>query len=110
MAHTLSSSGASAIRKKIDDTTAAPNSIPGFVFVAVNKDGEEIFAHASGKRGVSTEEPMTLDSVFWIASCTKMVAGIACMQLVEQGKLHLDDAEVSRFAWPSPEVVAEGFG
>jgi CubicO group peptidase (beta-lactamase class C family) len=35
---------------------------------------------------------MTLDSVFWIASCTKMVAGIACMQLVEQGKLSLDDA------------------
>jgi CubicO group peptidase (beta-lactamase class C family) len=36
---------------------------------------------------------MTLESVFWIASCTKMVAGIACMQLVEQGKLSLDDAE-----------------
>lgn len=36
---------------------------------------------------------MTLDTIFWIASCTKMVAGIACMQLVEQGKLHLDDAD-----------------
>jgi CubicO group peptidase (beta-lactamase class C family) len=36
---------------------------------------------------------MTLESVFWIASCTKMVAGIACMQLVEQGKLSLDDAK-----------------
>lgn len=36
---------------------------------------------------------MTLDNVFWIASCTKMIAGIACMQLVEQGKLHLDDGD-----------------
>ena len=36
---------------------------------------------------------MTLDSVFWIASCTKMIAGLACMQLVEQGKLHLDDGD-----------------
>jgi CubicO group peptidase (beta-lactamase class C family) len=63
------------------------------VFVAVNKDGQEIFSHASGKRGVSTNEPMSLESVFWIASCTKMVAGIACMQLIEQEQLHLDDAE-----------------
>ena len=28
-----------------------------------------------------------MDSVFWIASCTKMIGGIACMQLVEQGKV-----------------------
>jgi CubicO group peptidase (beta-lactamase class C family) len=36
---------------------------------------------------------MTLDNVYWIASCTKMLTGIACMQLVEQGKLKLDDGE-----------------
>ncbi|GAB7356931.1 hypothetical protein MBLNU459_g7777t2 [Dothideomycetes sp. NU459] len=35
---------------------------------------------------------MTLDNIFWIASCTKMLVGVACMQLVEQGKLALDDA------------------
>ncbi len=29
----------------------------------------------------------------WIASFTKMVAGIAAMQLVEQGKISLDDEE-----------------
>jgi len=34
---------------------------------------------------------MTLDNIFWIASCTKMLVGVACMQLVEQGKLGLDD-------------------
>lgn len=37
---------------------------------------------------------MTLDSVFWMASCTKMITSIACMQLMEQGKLALDDVEV----------------
>ncbi len=37
---------------------------------------------------------MTADTVFWIASCTKMIVGIACMQLVEQGKLALDDVEL----------------
>jgi CubicO group peptidase (beta-lactamase class C family) len=34
---------------------------------------------------------MTLESVFWIASCTKLLATIACMQAVEQGILNLDD-------------------
>lgn len=37
---------------------------------------------------------MTLDSIYWIASCTKMIVGIAVMQLVEQGKLDLDDVEL----------------
>lgn len=35
-----------------------------------------------------------METVFWIASCTKMIVGIACMQLVERGVLKLDDADV----------------
>jgi len=34
---------------------------------------------------------MSLDSVFYIASCTKMITGIACMQLVEKDQMKLDD-------------------
>jgi CubicO group peptidase (beta-lactamase class C family) len=65
----------------IDAATSNPKTqIPGFVFVAINKNGEEIISHASGKRGVDTNEAMTMESVFWIASCTKMIAGLACMQ------------------------------
>merc|ERR1711977_707498 len=92
--YTIKEASAARIRKTIDEATSSKDKIPGFVFVAVNKNGDEIFSHASGKRGAETKEPMTLDSVFWIASCTKMVGGIACMQLVEQGKLSLDDADL----------------
>ncbi|KAM3085963.1 hypothetical protein ACMFMG_003013 [Clarireedia jacksonii] len=67
--------------------------IPGATVVVVNRNGKELFAHASGKKGISSDEDMTLDSVFWIASCTKMITGIAAMQLVEQGKLELDNSE-----------------
>lgn len=67
--------------------------IPGAAVVVVGKDGDELFAHSSGPRGVASREDMTLDSVFWIASCTKMITGIACMQLVEKGLLRLDDGE-----------------
>lgn len=82
------------LRKTVDDAVADPkNDIPGTSVVVVGKDGKELFAYSAGKRGVTSSENMKLDNVFWIASCTKMIAGIACMQLVEQGKLHLDDGE-----------------
>jgi CubicO group peptidase (beta-lactamase class C family) len=66
--------------------------IPGVVAVVVGRDGKELFSHAAGHNHAGSSEPMTLDSVFWIASCTKMIVGVACMQLVEKGILKLDDS------------------
>lgn len=79
---------------EVTDAACADESagIPGAVIVVVGKDGQELFSHAAGKRGTGSEEPMTLDSVFWIASCTKMIVGVAVMQLVEKGVLRLDDS------------------
>jgi CubicO group peptidase (beta-lactamase class C family) len=94
MAKALSESAAANIRKNIDGVTADKKGIPGCVAVVVGKDGKTIFSHASGNKGSETQDPMTLDTVFWIASCTKMIGGIAVMQLVEQGKLALDDADL----------------
>ncbi|KAI0412800.1 beta-lactamase family protein [Xylaria grammica] len=67
--------------------------VPGATVVVVGKDGNDLFAHSSGKRGVASSEPMTLDNIFWIASSTKVLVGLACMQLVEKGILKLDDGE-----------------
>jgi methyl acetate hydrolase len=39
------------------------------------------------------------DDIHWIASCTKLITAIACMQLVEQGKVKLDE--------PVGEIVPE---
>jgi len=83
------------LKSQIDEVTSKPEeNAAGIVYVAVNKQGELIFEHASGKAGLGLEEDMTLDHSFWIASCTKMITGIACMQLVEQGKLALDDGDL----------------
>ena len=91
---TLSEDVLKNLRKTVEDAVANPKTdIPGASVVVVGKDGQELFAHAAGQRGVGSSDQMTLDSVFWIASCTKMIAGLACMQLVEQGKLHLDDGD-----------------
>jgi CubicO group peptidase (beta-lactamase class C family) len=82
-----------AVQKSLDGVTSDESTgIAGLVFVAIDKKGDNIAACASGKTGLnSNRPPMTLDTVFWIASCTKLLAAMACMQAVEQGKLKLDD-------------------
>jgi len=80
------------VQSILDGVTGNPETgVPGLVFVAVDKNGDTISANASGQKGVSNKKPMDLDTVFWIASCTKLIATIACLQQVEQGKLSLDD-------------------
>lgn len=84
----------SALRSLTDAACADPTTdIPGATVIVVNRDGTELFAHSAGKRGITSNQPMTLDTVFWIASCTKMLTGVACMQLVERGVLALDDGD-----------------
>lgn len=82
------------VQKNLDGVTNdSSTGVAGAVFVAVDKQGNEICAVPSGKKGVSNRGPMTMDTVFWIASCTKLLATMACMQACEQGKLDLDDTE-----------------
>jgi CubicO group peptidase (beta-lactamase class C family) len=82
-----------ALKTRIDSACVDPdNGLPGAAAAVVGKDGKLLFSHAGGKRGHGSPEPLATDSVFWIASCTKLITGIACMQLVEQGQLSLDDA------------------
>jgi len=64
--------------------------IPGVVAVAAS-DSEIIYKGAFGKRDLGKPDAMTLDSVFWIASMTKAVTTAGAMQLVEAGKLQLDE-------------------
>lgn len=39
----------------------------------------------------STDDPLTLDTLTWIASQTKLTASVSVMQLVEKGLVGLDD-------------------
>jgi CubicO group peptidase (beta-lactamase class C family) len=102
---TIEASAISGLKKQIDNVTSNPDGAGGIVFCAVNKTGDLVFEHASGKLGKGKQEPMTMDTVFWIASCTKMIVGIACMQLVEQGKLALDDIELVEKITPVSEYL-----
>jgi CubicO group peptidase (beta-lactamase class C family) len=63
--------------------------IPGIVAIAATGD-EVVYQGAFGKRDLGRPDPMTTDSVFWIASMTKAITSAGAMQLVEQGRLSLD--------------------
>lgn len=66
--------------------------IPGAALV-VGQKSRVLYQKAYGRRAlVPRREPMTLDTVFDLASLTKpIVTATAVMQLVERGKLQLDD-------------------
>lgn len=60
--------------------------------VAVRYKGELLLNHAIGYADLNDETPLTPGHLFRIASHSKTFTGTACLQLVEQGKLRLDDA------------------
>ena len=70
----------------------ADGTIPGAVLV-VGHDGAVVYRKAYGSRALEPRrEPMTLDTVFDLASLTKVIATTtAVMQLVEQGKVRMND-------------------
>lgn len=70
----------------------ADGNIPGAVLI-VGHDGKVAYRKAYGNRALEPRrEPMTLDTIFDVASLTKVIATTtAVMQLVEQGKIRLND-------------------
>ncbi|MEN6350927.1 MAG: serine hydrolase domain-containing protein, partial [Syntrophomonas sp.] len=71
-------------------TSVLEGGVPGVVALAANREGV-IYQGAFGRRSTNSDVPMTIDSVFWIASMSKAVTTVAAMQLVEKGLLHLDE-------------------
>ena len=67
----------------------AQGAVPGVVALAANAEGL-VYHGAFGQRGPTDTTPMSEDSVFRIASMTKAITATAVMQLVEQGRLDLE--------------------
>jgi CubicO group peptidase (beta-lactamase class C family) len=64
--------------------------IPGVVALVTDRD-RVLYRGSFGVADVATSRPLVQDAIFRIASMTKPVASVALMQLVEQGKIALDD-------------------
>ena len=83
----------------------AQGRLPGCV-VAIGRQSGVVFTRAFGFRSLLPDkEPMTVDTVFDLASLTKPVAtATSLMVLADQGKIDLDD-RASRYV---PEFAARG--
>jgi CubicO group peptidase (beta-lactamase class C family) len=80
---------------------------PGVV-AGITDRSQTTYLAAFGERALGKGSPMTADSVFNIASMTKAITGTAAMQLVEQGRLALDEP-ISRYIPRAAELkVLEG--
>jgi CubicO group peptidase (beta-lactamase class C family) len=69
--------------------------IPGLA-VAVVRDGRIVATQAYGLANLELNVPVTLDTVFPIASLDKQLTASGIMLLVQDGKVRLDD-EISRY-------------
>ncbi|MBE2213070.1 MAG: beta-lactamase family protein [Opitutaceae bacterium] len=62
----------------------------GFVTVVADRDGLR-HVQSQGLADIAGARPMTADTLFWIASMTKPVTGVAVMMMVDEGRLALAD-------------------
>ena len=81
-------------QEDIIESVRETRGIPG-VAAAIVKDGEIVAAGGVGYRNRDAQLPMTAHTVSPLCSLTKSFTGVAVMQLVEAGKLWLDEPVVS---------------
>jgi len=82
--------------------------LPGVVVAAATDKGA-LYEKAFGVRELGKPAPMTLDTVVWIASMTKAITATAAMQLVEKGKLSLDQPAREMVPQVGAARVIDGF-
>jgi methyl acetate hydrolase len=83
------SPGSAAIDASLRDAVERKD-VPGVVALITDRQ-RVLYQGAFGVADVSTGRALSADALFRIASMTKPVTSLALMQLVEQGRLGLDD-------------------
>src|SRR5918997_1800639 len=82
--------------------------VPGVAAAAGGRAGT-LYEGAFGRRGLDRPDPMTPDTVVWIASMTKAVTTVAALQQVEAGSLALDAPIGDAVPALAEPMVLEGF-
>jgi CubicO group peptidase (beta-lactamase class C family) len=68
----------------------AQGKIPGAVLL-IQQHGVPVYRGLIGARDAATKEPMTDDTIFRLFSLTKPITSVVAMQLIDEGKLALND-------------------
>jgi CubicO group peptidase (beta-lactamase class C family) len=72
--------------------------VPG-VAVAVVRDDQVVYLKGHGLREIGTDRPVTPDTVFPLASCTKAFTTTVMAMLVDEGKMRWDDPVRKHLLW-----------
>ncbi|MDL2338116.1 MAG: serine hydrolase [Pseudomonadota bacterium] len=97
-----------AADRVLANTVGAAGGAPGVVAMVTDRSAN-VYEGAAGCRELGKDVPMTTDSVMAIFSTTKALTGTTLMQLVEEGKVRLDDP-VRKYVPEIAEIqVLEGF-
>ena len=78
-----------ALEQKILETMKKYDAVG--LAVSVIKNNQPVYEKAFGEKNRETHEHLQTNDLFRIASISKSFSATSIMQLVEQGKLHLDD-------------------
>ena len=71
--------------------------VPGVGF-AIIQDGNVLFAGGVGQKNVDSNEPVTKNTLFMIASNTKGMTTLLLAKLIEMGKLNWDDRVIDHYS------------
>ena len=77
------------LNEKFQDLVKKDN-IPSLA-ISIVKEGDVLFSKAYGYRNLDKKKEANLDTLYRIASCSKSFTAMGIMQLLDQGKLKLQD-------------------
>lgn len=97
-AQTGADADAGAIAQQLLDTLRETNAVPG-MGAAVWQDGRIVWEGSSGVRDVDRGLPVTRDTLFRLASVSKLFTVTAAAKLAEEGKLDLDAPVQAQLPW-----------
>lgn len=82
--------------------------VPGVVAMVADRDGL-VYEGTAGVLSVGGDAPVTPETLFRIASMTKALTSVAALQLIEQGRLRLDQTVASVIPAFGDLQLLEGF-
>lgn len=87
-----------AVAQRLLDTLRETNGVPGMA-AAVWQDGRIVWDGASGQRDIESGAPVTRDTLFRLASVSKVVTVAAAAKLAEQDRIDLDAPVQRQLPW-----------
>jgi methyl acetate hydrolase len=96
-----------AINQLLENAVSG-GALPGVIAVVGDHDGT-LYEGAFGHLSVDGEEPARMDTMLAIASMTKVITSVAALQLIERGRLELEQTVASVLPAFGELQVLEGF-